>query len=329
MRSQCGSTETGGALTTAHHPFLVHSSSEPLVQPEFDQSSHFRWWPLPVFLLCAFLYVVAQNFISPDSSKPADLQLTDKGGQLLIEWVWPDASSANGKHATLFIQDGVLLRSFDVAGNSGKRGSMTYVYTSDDVLVRLAVQTGKSESVVGSGRLIGSAVPRFEKNPELDILPKRAAVTSFRRRPVKAASASRKRQSGSLRSAALSRIAIRQRSSRYASRTGTGQLRIVGYPVRRGNSVRETVRPLHGRLTQNSKNIAKVKRQEFTRLDRMRGVQTGKRLGRSPAEMVSGRNPQMPLATERIKSPAFPITRETSLTPNRSLVNNQTGEVAY
>lgn len=127
------------------------SQSELLSAPQFlpPAAPRPKWTWLAVWILAVLIVAgvgVRYWLISPHS-EPLGLGVAERDGQLRIEWNHSARPILFASRGTLTISDGPIPQAILLSRENLEQGSFTYKRVSDDVVVRLAVETA------GGGRV--------------------------------------------------------------------------------------------------------------------------------------------------------------------------------
>lgn len=141
----------------------------PDLLPAPPPRARWPWLVVAAIVILALGAMGLRYFVFPPRVEPISLAVTEKDGQLEIQWN-PLAKAMNGAtRGSLAIVDGKDTRTVPLAPQDLSRGSYAYQRTSGDVEVRLAVENASGEKTEEASRYLGRPLVK-EDSEELKSL---------------------------------------------------------------------------------------------------------------------------------------------------------------
>jgi hypothetical protein len=128
----------------------------PLLPPAQPQRSKWPWLGAWAVVVLGILVLGLRYFALTPRADPLALTLTEREGQLQIQWNHSSRSIASAVRGTLSIRDGKSSRTFPLTPQELAQG-FSYKRTSGDVEVRMRVENAGGEPVEETTTFLGAA----------------------------------------------------------------------------------------------------------------------------------------------------------------------------
>jgi hypothetical protein len=136
--------------------------------PQSEPRRKWPWGVVAVVLAAAVLAVLGLRLITPRlTADPLSLSVSERDGQLQIQWNHSARSVTGATRGMLEITDGQESRTIPLSTLDLTRGSFNYLRKSADVEIRMTVEDATGEKMQEASRFLGSPPAVADPN-ELD-----------------------------------------------------------------------------------------------------------------------------------------------------------------
>jgi hypothetical protein len=147
------------APTRAPIPMSAPPVDDDDLKPQLTSRRSWRWIALPIAALAGigWLYV-ARNRAADPTVIPIDMTVTDRAGELIVEWDRSRPELRGVRSGSLFVDDGGYTANFHLTPAEAQAGSFTWTRMSGDVQVALHF-AGAGKPLAAFARFIGGPPP--------------------------------------------------------------------------------------------------------------------------------------------------------------------------
>jgi proteasome lid subunit RPN8/RPN11 len=149
-------------------PLFGTAASMSSYLPQSEPRRKWPWGMVAVVLAAAVLAVLGLRLITPRlTADPLSLSVSERDGQLQIQWNHSARSVTGATRGMLEITDGQESRTIPLSTLDLTRGSFNYLRKSADVEIRMTVEDATGEKMQEASRFLGSPPAVADPN-ELD-----------------------------------------------------------------------------------------------------------------------------------------------------------------
>jgi hypothetical protein len=151
--------ESGAALVPRGQTLPAAPLPGPKLLPAPPPRSKWPWLVAWGVLVLVMIVLGLRYFVLGPGVAPLKLALVEHNGQLQIEWDHSARSVTSAVRGALSIQDGKAPRTFPLTPQDLAHGAYTYQRVSEDVEVRMSVESAGGEKVEETTTFLGAAPP--------------------------------------------------------------------------------------------------------------------------------------------------------------------------
>jgi len=161
--SLAGYPQSEAATALAREQIPAAPEPEPLpfapqlLIPPARRRVNWPWLVVGGVAILALGLLAFRYFATPSGPEPIFLSVTEREGQLLIEWNPASKPIAAGVRGSLAIVDGKQTRTVPLTLVDLTRGNFSYQRDTGDIEVRMTVETKSGEKVEEASRFLGTA----------------------------------------------------------------------------------------------------------------------------------------------------------------------------
>ncbi len=149
--------DSGAAAVPRDQPQIAAPIPGPQLLPSPPPRSKWPWLVGWGVVVLALGILALRYFVLAPRVDPLALALVEHNGQMQIEWNHSARSVTSAARGTLTIRDGQAPRTFPLTPQDLAHGAFTYQRTSDDVEVRLSVESAGGEKLEETTTFLGAA----------------------------------------------------------------------------------------------------------------------------------------------------------------------------
>ncbi len=137
-------------------PAAAAAMAGPQLLPPQAPRSKWPWLVLWGAVVLTIVILALRYFALMPRAEPLALTLAERGGQLQIAWNQAARPVASAVRGSLSITDGKAVRTFPLTPQELEHAAYTYQHASDDVEVRLSVESASGEKVEETTTFLGA-----------------------------------------------------------------------------------------------------------------------------------------------------------------------------
>ncbi len=139
-------------------PAIAHEERD--AEPVVSVRPSWTWIALPIAALLAIGWLYMARTRTPEPAEiPIPMTMTDRAGQLVVEWDHQRPELASVKDGQISIIDGGSQSNVAITASEAQTGSFTWARKSGDVQISLRLN-GAAKPLTASARFMGTAPPR-------------------------------------------------------------------------------------------------------------------------------------------------------------------------
>lgn len=148
-------------------PATAATTTGPQLLPAPPPRSKWPWLALWGAVVLVALVVGLRYFVLRPHVEPLALAATERGGKLQIAWNPKVPVIASAAHGTLTVTDGQAPRTYELTPQDLSRGNFSYQRNSEDVEIRLAVESSSGSKTEEATTFLGGSPSKPSSDQQL------------------------------------------------------------------------------------------------------------------------------------------------------------------